>query len=642
MSSKVGRRGTGQRVLAAAACIVVAGCAQQYWTPEERQEAHGPPSPTWARGNYLPPDKDWYAEQRGLPDLLRQDAQAEGNALPRDDIDYEQAAARAVAQVDEPQARKPPPPAPAPVAATIERPWWDALIIQPIDPKAKVLRSDVPSLFLGAVTYSNQIKVFSDIPLIRETAILESSGRFDPQAFLEGEIRDVNEPVGSTLKTGGPTRFEETTSGATAGVRQRLSSGARVELAQRLGRMNSNSVYFVPTDQALTRLSLNVAQPLLRGAGFEYNHASTVIAKLDYRAAMDEFQRQVETHLVEIARAYWVLYQKRGELLIKARLVLETKSLSDELGARRGVDANESLVLRARAAVAARQADTVRASVAVRNAEATIVTLVNDPSIRVADGVELVPSGQPALQPRGMPVREAAEHAIQNRPEVRQTAKQMRAAMVREQISESELLPQLDVVAGVIWNGLEGDYRMREAWNNQFSEGRPTLAGGFVLNVPLGNNEAKARLERRRIEARQLASQMRVTLDSVLLEVQVAVREVNVAQKEIEARSDAARAAQADLNFKTERRRAGADPALAGSLGLDALLDSQLRYAAADMDLLQSVVNYNVALVNLDRAMGILLQTRNIEFEKVDDATNLPRLQPRPPAGREPTPAPAR
>lgn len=631
--------------LALAISALAAGCAQHYWTPEERKEALPPPSEPWARGNYLPPDKDWWAAQNPRAELLRQDAKAEANALPRDDIDYEKAAAQALARVDEPEQRKPAPP-PAltapPAVAPVARPWWDELITRPIDAKAKVVPSDVSSLFISAITYSNQIKVFSDVPLIRETAILESSGRFDPQVFLEGEIRDVNEPVGSTLKTGGPTRYEESALGGTAGVRQLLSSGARLELAQRLGRLDTNSVYFVPRDQALTRLTLNVVQPLMRGAGFEYNRATTVIAKLDHRAAMDEFQRQVETHLVEVARAYWVLYRKRGELLIKTRLVGETQSLAEEIGARRGVDASQSQLLRARAAVAARQAETVRATVGVRNAEATVVALVNDPNIRVTDGVELVPSAPAAMQPRGVPVREAAEHAIQNRPEVRQTAKQMRAAMVRQQISESELLPQLDVVAGVIWNGLEGDYRMREAWANQFSDGRPTLAGGVMLNMPLGNNEAKARFERRRLESRQLASQMRVTLDSVLLEVQVAVREVNAAHREIDARSEASRAALADLAYKTERRRAGTDPSLSGSLGLDALLDAQLRYALADIEYLESVVNYNIALVNLDRAMGVLLQTRNIEFERVENSTNLPQLVPRLPNPREPAPAPAR
>ena len=623
---------------------LVGGCAQHYWTPEERKEAIPPPSEPWARGNYLPPDKDWWAAQQPRADLLRQDATAEANALPRDDIDYEKAAAQALARVDDPGAPRPPLPTltPAPAPAVVVRPWWDELVTRPLDPKAKVVSSDVSALFISAITYSNQIKVFSDVPLIRETGILESTGRFDPQLFLESEIRNVNEPVGSTLKTGGPTRFEESAIGATAGVRQLTSSGARVELAQRFGRLDSNSVYFVPRDQALTRLTLNVVQPLMRGAGFEYNRATTVIAKLDYRAAMDEFQRQVETHLVEVARAYWVLYRKRGELLIKTRLVNETRVLADELGARRGVDANESQLLRARAAVAARQAETVRATVGVRNAEATIVALVNDPNIRVADGVELVPVAPAAIEPRGVAVREAAEHAIQNRPEVRQTAKQMRAAMVRQQISESELLPQLDLVAGVIWNGLEGDYRMREAWANQFQDGRPTLAGGLMLTMPLGNSEAKARFERRRLESRQLASQMRVTLDSVLLEVQVAVREVNAAHREIDARADAARAALADLTSKTERRRLGTDPALMGSLGLDALLDAQLRYALADSEFLDSVVNYNIALVNLDRAMGVLLQTRNIEFEKVENATNLPQLVPRLPGSGAPAPAPAR
>jgi outer membrane protein TolC len=145
--------------------------------------------------------------------------------------------------------------------------------------------------------------------------------------------------------------------------------------------------------------------------------------------------------------------------------------------------------------------------------------------------------------------------------------------------------------------------------------------------MPLGNNEAKARYQRRRIEMRQLTNQLRTTLDTLLLEVQVAVREVNISYREVVAKQQSVRASEADLAAKRDRMALAGDSGAAGSVRLDELLDAQLRLALANVELLGSVVNYNVALANLDRAMGVLLQARQIQYQRQEDENQLPSLK---------------
>ena len=41
------------------------------------------------------------------------------------------------------------------------------------------------SLLFSALAHSSQVKVYSELPLIRETAIIEADSAFDPTAFLE-------------------------------------------------------------------------------------------------------------------------------------------------------------------------------------------------------------------------------------------------------------------------------------------------------------------------------------------------------------------------------------------------------------------------------------------------------------------------
>lgn len=506
-------------------------------------------------------------------------------------------------------------------------PWWRALTTTQINSEATPSEREVEQLMLLALEHSSQIRVFSDIPLIRETAILEAEGAFDPRAFFEAKIRRANEPVGSTLKTGGPDRFREDEARVTGGIRKRTYTGADIEVSQRVGVVDSNSVFFDPEDQALTRLSLSVTQPLLNRSGFEYNRSTVRIAKLDAEIALDEFQRQVESHLLEVVRSYWSLYFERASLLMRTRLIDRTERLVAELESRRGIDVLESQIAQARSALAARRAATIRGSLAVRNAEAKLVSLINDPALRLSEDFELVTKSTPISKLKAINPRVAAGHSLQNRPEIGQALKQLRAGMVRLKMSENELLPALDLLFGITWDGLEGDYSAGRALRTQVDEGSPSLEVGLILDVPLGNRTAKARHERRRLEVRQLTNQLRATIETLLLEVQVSVREVNTAFRELDSKYQAMLATNEELEAVERRGVLGDVDGALRSLILDELLSAQERVTDAEQDFLSSLVTYNVALTNLDRSMGVLMQTRDIEPHRLDDDDGLPRLQ---------------
>ena len=505
-------------------------------------------------------------------------------------------------------------------------PWWQEHVTSALHTDKGVVFEDVESLYIKALESSNQIKVFSDLPLIRETAILEAEGRFDPHLFMEARLRHADEPVGSTLRTGGPNRFKENEFQYTAGLRKRLYSGGEIEVSQRLGTLDNNSVFFEPDDQAQTRFTVSLTQPLLHGGGFAYNRNSVRVAKIDHDIALDEFQRQVESHLLEVARAYWSVYLERAALLIKTRLVERTESLATELQSRRGIDAIESQIAKARAAVAARRSELIRAGHAVRNAESRVVALVNHPDLRLSNAFEIVTRTPPTLSRRVMSPREASSHAIQNRPEIAQAVKQLRAGMVRLRLSENELLPVLDFIVGVSWDGLEGDRDVGGSLGSQFENGGPSVDAGLIFDLPLGNRSAKARHQRRRIEVRQLTNQLRTTIETLLLETQVSVREVTTAYEELNARYQALQASQAEIDSLQSRSELTSYDGGSGSALVSDLLAAQERLSDAEFDFLNSVVIYNVALVSLDRSMGVLMQTHNVNFTRQTNDDGLPSL----------------
>ena len=114
-------------------------------------------------------------------------------------------------------------------------------------------------------------------------------------------------------------------------------------------------------------------------------------------------------------------------------------------------------------------------------------------------------------------------------------------------------------------------------------------------------------------------------MDTVLLEVQVAHREVSTAYPDMKAKYKSATAADEELQVLVDRR--GLDGEGGEILYLEKLLDAQQRRSLAREEFLKALVVYNAALTNLDRSTGTLLQAEDIGVERTVDENDLPILR---------------
>ena len=505
-------------------------------------------------------------------------------------------------------------------------PWWQPMVSRPFRGDSNAVYENLEGLVVRTLENAAQIKVFAGVPLIRQTAELEAEGRFDPHAYFDYKWTDLDEPVGSTLKTGGPERFLEQEWLWRVGVKKTFVTGTEVDVSQRWGVLDNNSEFLEPKDQANTRLSLTVTQPLLNGAGVRYNSSHIDVARIDGSVALDEFKRQAESHLLEVTRAYWGLYLERALLLQRVALVTQATDLAAEIEGRAGFDATRSQLQRVRSVVLRRRSEALRSATAVRNAEARIKSLVNDPALQVGPGFELVPSMPPARGGAAMSSDMAMLLALENRPEIDQTFKQIRAAAIRVGMTKKELQPVFNLVVQYYQDGLAADGDVSRARDSQ-DEGDGSWVAGLVFDYPLGNREARARHLRRQLELQQLHDQLRSTLETVMLELQVSTREVKTAYKEQQVRFHEMMAARAELNMLRERSSLELADGETGSLYLEQVLDAQDRVTVAENDFLRSQVEYNVALANLDRATGVTLRAYDLSPRLIENDGELPRIK---------------
>jgi outer membrane protein TolC len=261
----------------------------------------------------------------------------------------------------------------------------------------------------------------------------------------------------------------------------------------------------------------------------------------------------------------------------------------------------------------------------IRNTEARLRVLVNDPSL-IADGeIELVPAEPPARDLVEINLKDSLTDALEHRPEILQAAKNVRAASVRLGISEKELLPVLDLVTEAYVSGLKGSFDIAGAYGDQFSEGQPSFSVGLVLEVPLHNRAAKARHQQRRLELQQLTYQLQQTTDTLRAEVEVAVRIVETAFREMHSKYRSMTAADAEVRYLGDRWRVLPGEDQVASFLLEDLLDAQERQATQAADFVTAQVSYTVALAELKRATGTLLQAESISTTRVC-ADGLPQM----------------
>ncbi|WP_372368056.1 TolC family protein [Candidatus Uabimicrobium sp. HlEnr_7] len=502
--------------------------------------------------------------------------------------------------------------------------WWYKQVRGKKGEKTKSIV--LKDLYLKTLSHSNQVKVFADIPVIRSTGIQDAEGEFDPVVYAEGGYNRVNEPVGNVLKTGNDNDFKENELYFEAGVKKKFSPGTQLHIGEKLQRIQNNSEFTDPNAQSIATLSVSIIQPLLRGAGIEYNESLYRLAQIDSQIAEKEFKRQLETHLLEVTRAYWGLYLTQIGLMLRQTMLENIEKIHREMKERSNFDALESEIYHTEAALAFHRARIIRAETAVKNAQDRLLALVNDPQYVNQAISDLALLDIPFTKWADVDLNNSLLLSIKNRPELEQAYLQIRSSTIRLNMTKNELLPILDGIVEFAFTGLRADNDIGGAFSDQFAGGDPGARFGFRFEYPIWNRKARARHTRRQVEKRQLINQFKTTVENVLFEVKVSIREVETAYQEFLARQKAFIAAQKEIDALKKRRVL--ETILQDSKGvssfLQALLQSQNNHLETQFQLVKSMIDYNLAITNLKRSEGTFLAFEKIENVIEEDENGLP------------------
>jgi hypothetical protein len=134
-----------------------------------------------------------------------------------------------------------------------------------------------------------------------------------------------------------------------------------------------------------------------------------------------------------------------------------------------------------------------------------------------------------------------------------------------------------------------------------------------------------------------LTNQLEVTTANVRLEVETAVREIATTHREMHSHYHAIRGSEAEIEYLERRWRLLPGEQQVAGIVLDDLLNAQERLGRAEGSYAAALAAYNIALVQLKRAVGVLLQLQPLEAPS-DVAPPAPVVVP-PVISTQPTPA---
>lgn len=496
----------------------------------------------------------------------------------------------------------------------LTQPWWRepaAVRGTGIDPSGGW---ELDQLIWLAIEHSPLVLSVLVEPQILQAQAVAASGEFDPTAFVDSIFKDTSDPVGNTLITGSAGRLNEHAWNNSSGLRVKNTRGGVSELAQDFNFVDNNSNFFVPANQADTKLALRYTQPLKRGAGVAYNRSTIVVASLNAEQSRREAAKRIQEHVFDITNAYWELVVARASVRQIDRGLLSLAELRDQLVGRADIDTLKSQQLRAESAIYRQQAARAKAFAQLQTAEATLRAEVAAPQLLNHPEQELIPITPSADWNTAVSRESELAAALSNHPDIQAIRISLQTSRVKLQVAENELRPTLNLVLESYLRGLNGDFDAVKSFGDQFSTGAPSYSAGLNYLRPHRNTAATAILRERRLELRRGLLELDHTLLSVAANVEGAVARLQAAYSDLEAAVQSTLAIHAELEYLTARWQNAFLDGTARNLLLDQLLNAQLQLIQAENGWSRAQADHMLALANLQLATGALIPvTTSIE-----------------------------
>lgn len=454
-----------------------------------------------------------------------------------------------------------------------------------------------------AMVHSYFITTQSYNPAIETTRVVEAQAEFDAAFFTNINNQKIDRPTGSQLTATSIDSFV-----SNYGFRKTLSSGAQVSATWNLNRVKTALAFQQINPEYRSTLDLALRQPLMRAFGIDFNRSLIVIAKNTRSISDWAFRRDVRDTLRQVEELYWRLVQARRDVAITARLLADFEGIYSYLEARRAFDVIPVQLNDTRANLEQAKADFIRRKATVFDAEQRLLAAINDPDLPVGGGAEIIPIGLPQYPPMMVDPLAEVQVALENRPEIREQELNIANAKIAVGRAENLELPRLDATFQYTVDGLSTN--ADRAFDQMTGSNFLTYFVGVEFELPVGNRAARASTYRARLQESQAEAALRSLFEEIILDVHITAREMHTSWDQIGPSYQSAEARERQVDSLVARAERKDFNTLTNEL------NARQSLAADRRAMLNAMVNYRLAIIDLERAKGTLLRYNNVIIPK--------------------------
>lgn len=452
-----------------------------------------------------------------------------------------------------------------------------------------------------AIENNYTIRIEAHSPAISQTQVVEAEAAFDTEFYLDTLYSKQDQATVSVFAAGSVD-----TRSVSGGFRKLLPSGMQTSVGLSLQRQQTNfPAEFQSLNPAYTSSFVaEFRQPLLRGFGLDVNRAQIEIRRAEQRTSYENFIQQVRDTLLRVESAYWALARARRAVVISAEALAQNYATWQNMIQRLAHDATQVEVANSESRYRTAQVAFLESVKLVRDAEDQLKNLLNDPELKLSDDIEIVTGEVPVVAPTVLDQFAEVRTALEQRSEIRQAREQIEAARISTNAAKNAILPQLDLsfqyqVDGI---GPSADSAFDNVTQARFQS--YTVSVNFAYNF--GERAARAAHRRARLQESQAVVALNQASDTIVQEVNDGIRTLLVRYEQIPPAVISVRAAERNLR-SLQARTQRIDPSY-----LQTELAAVEQLTNTRRTLLQVITEYNVGLIELERAKGTLLDYNNV------------------------------
>jgi outer membrane protein TolC len=456
-------------------------------------------------------------------------------------------------------------------------------------------------------------------------ALLNQFSPFDPSLQSSFNVNRYSTPTYSQLQGTGVTGNITLNSLSQAGqvsYSQTFSPGTNIVASISSNKVSTNNSYYYFNPYFNSAFTFTFSQPLLRGAGRFANTAMIKIARRSLEQSRSSFEAEVNDAILQVISQYWFAVQARGALdvqqeslkLADASYQRDKRSL--ELGALPPLD-----IYRSESEVAARKVGVIQARYSLDQAEEALRVTIGadrDASVHTLE-LDLTEKPKPTGELETIDASTALAQALSQRPDLAAIKDSLANDETSIRLAHNQLKPNLQFQGFYQSNGLGGNQfdittgqliapgGFGSSMSQLFGFGFPGYGGSLTLTLPLKNHSGQAALGSALVSRTRDLSTGGQIRELITREVHDAVKQLEEARMALAAGTDSYDLAQKTLSSEQRKFELGAETNFF-------VLDAQTRLAQAELTLLQTQINYQLALAAVGHSTGDLLSPYHVEI----------------------------